>query len=145
MNKDLKNIINQFSDDENTLNKILVSIFINSNSLKVKNNKLINDLILNKQSPFYHHIIFATYKFSFDELIESFELAIPSKEKVVNGAVYTPNYIKSFIVENSISKVKKPLSEIKSADISCGCGAFLFTIANKQKKETQRPFREIFE
>lgn len=145
MNKDLKNIINQFSDDENTLNKILVSIFINSNSLKVKNNKLIKDLILSKQSPFHHHIIFATYKFPFDELIESFELAIPSKEKVVNGAVYTPNYIKSFIVENSISKVKKPLSEIKSADISCGCGAFLFTIANKQKNETQRPFREIFE
>jgi adenine-specific DNA-methyltransferase len=145
MNKDLKNIINQFSDDENTLNKILVSIFINSNSLKVKTNKLIKDLILSKESPFYHHIIFATYKFSFDELIESFELAIPSQDKVVNGAVYTPNYIKSFIVKNSISKIKKPLPEIKSADISCGCGAFLFTIANKQKKDTQRPFSKIFE
>lgn len=145
MNKDLKNIINQFSDDENTLNKILVSIFINSNSLKVNNNKLIKDLILNKESTLYHHIVFATYKFSFDELIESFELAIPSKERVVNGAVYTPNYIKSFIVENSLSKIKKPLSKIKSADISCGCGAFLFTIANKQKKDTQRPFIEIFE
>lgn len=145
MNKDLKNIINQFSDDESTLNKILVSIFINSNSLKVKNNKLIKDLILTKESSFYHHIIFATYKFSFDELIESFELAIPSQDKVVNGAVYTPNYIKSFIVENSLWKVKKPLSKIKSADISCGCGAFLFTIANKQKKDTQRPFSEIFE
>ena len=145
MNKDLKNIINQFSDDENTLNKILVSIFINSNSLKVKNNKLSKDLILTKESSFYHHIIFATYKFSFDELIESFELAIPSQDKVVNGAVYTPNYIKSFIVENSLWKVKKPLLKIKSADISCGCGAFLFTIANKQKKDTQRPFSEIFE
>ncbi|MDP3461543.1 MAG: N-6 DNA methylase [Bacteroidales bacterium] len=145
MNKDLKNIINQFSDDENTLNKILVSIFINSNSLKVKNNKLIKDLILTKDSPFYHHIIFATYKFSFDELIESFELAIPSQDKIVNGAVYTPNYIKSFIVENSLSKVKKPLVEVKSADISCGCGAFLFTVANKQKNETQRPFSKIFE
>ncbi len=145
MNKDLKNIINQFSDDESTLNKILVSIFINSNSLKVKNNKLIKDLILTKESSFYHHIIFATYKFSFDELIESFELAIPSQDKVVNGAVYTPNYIKSFIVENSLWKVKKPLLKIKSADISCGCGAFLFTIANKQKKDTQRPFSEIFE
>lgn len=145
MNKDLKNIINQFSDDESTLNKILVSIFINSNSLKVKNNKLIKDLILTKNSLFYNHIVFATYKFSFDELIESFELAIPSQDKVVNGAVYTPNYIKSFIVENSLSKVKKPISEIKSADISCGCGAFLFTVANKQKCETQRPFSKIFE
>lgn len=145
MNKDLKNIIIQFSDDESTLNKILVSIFINSNSLKVKNNNLIKGSILSKDSPFYHHVIFATYKFSFDELIESFELAIPSQDKVVNGAVYTPNYIKSFIVENSLSKVKKPLSEIKSADISCGCGAFLFTIANKQKNETQRPYSEIFE
>ena len=145
MNKDLKNIINQFSDDEITLNKILVSIFIHSNSLKVKNNKLIKDLILNKESPLYPHIVFATYKVSFDELIESFELAVPSKEKVVNGAVYTPNYIKSFIIQNSLSKVKKPLSKIKAADISCGCGAFLFTIANKQKKDTERPFSQIFE
>lgn len=144
MNKDLKNIINQFSDDEDSLNKILVSIFINANSLKVKNNNLIKDMIISKESPLYHHIVFAMYKFSFDELIESFELAIPTSERVVNGSVYTPNYIKSFIVENSFSKIKKSLSNIKAADISCGCGAFLFTIANKLKKDTQRPLNEIF-
>lgn len=144
MNKDLKNIINLFSDDENTLNKILVSIFINSNSLKVKNNKLIKGLIIKKETPLFHHIVFATYKFSFDELIESFELAIPSNEKVINGAVYTPNYIKSFIVDNSFSKLSRPINIIKTADISCGCGAFLFTVANKLRKETNKRFNQIF-
>lgn len=144
MNKELKNIISQFSDDENTLNKILVSIFVNSNSLKVVNNNLIRSLIIEKQSPLYHYIIFATYKFSFDELIESFEQAVPSNEKVVNGAVYTPNYIKSFIVESSLSKLIKPFDSIKAADISCGCGAFLYTVAYMLKKETKRPFLKIF-
>ncbi len=145
MNKDLKKIINQYRDDENTLNKILVSFFIYSNSIKVKNNKFIKGYILNKESLFSHHDFNLTYKFSFDELIESFELAISTKDKIVNGAVYTPNFIKSFIVENTISKVKKPLSLVKSADISCGCGAFLFTIANKLKKDTHKSFSKIFD
>jgi adenine-specific DNA-methyltransferase len=144
MNKDLINIINQFNDDENTLNKILVSVFVNNNSLKVNNNELIRALMIEKQSPFYFHIVFATYKFSFEELIEAFEQAIPINEKVVNGAVYTPNYIKSFIVESSLSKLKKPLDLIKATDISCGCGAFLFTVAKMLKKETNKPFLEIF-
>jgi adenine-specific DNA-methyltransferase len=145
MNKDLKNIINQYRDNENIINKILVSIFIYSNSLTVKNNKLIKSYLFTKESIFFQNIYKIINKLSFDELIESFELAISTKDKVVNGAVYTPNFIKSFIVDNCISKVKTPLSLLKAADISCGCGAFLFTVANKLNKDTKRPFKEIFE
>lgn len=144
MVKNLKNIINQFSDDANTLNKILVSVFIKSNNLNVERNRLIKSLIVHSDSELYSYIEFFKNSFSFDDLIEAFELAIPKEDKVVNGAVYTPNYIKSFIVENSISKLKVPLTTVKTADISCGCGAFLFTIANKLRIETKKSFFEIF-
>jgi len=144
MRKEFKHIINQYIEDENNLNKIIVSVFVNSNSLQVRKNKLIKSLLLNKNSLPYKHIVSSISKFTFEDLIEAFELAVPSCEKVINGAIYTPNYIKHFIVEHSLRKVKKPHESILTSDISCGCGAFLFTIANKLKDETRKTFYQIF-
>ena len=144
MHKEFKNIINQYSDDEGTLNKIIVSTFINSNSIHVNNNELIKSLLIDDSSPLFKFTVFSIGKFTFDDVIEAFEQAIPSGEKVINGAVYTPNYIKNFIVEHSLKKVQKIKEAVLTADISCGCGAFLFTIANKLKAETSKSFYQIF-
>jgi adenine-specific DNA-methyltransferase len=144
MHKEFKNIINQYSEDEFSLNKIIVSVFINSNSIRVTHNELIKSLLIDSSSDLYSHVVFSTEKFTFDDLIEAFEQAIPSGEKVINGAVYTPNYIKNFIVEHSLNKVVKNKESILAADISCGCGAFLFTVANKLKTETTKSFEQIF-
>ena len=144
MHKEFKNIINQYSDDEWTLNKIIVSTFINSNSIHVNNNELIKSLLIDDSSPLFKFTVFSIGKFTFDDVIEAFEQAIPSGEKVINGAVYTPNYIKNFIVEHSLKKVQKIKEAVLTADISCGCGAFLFTIANKLKAETSKSFYQIF-
>jgi adenine-specific DNA-methyltransferase len=144
MHKELKLLVNQYRENELLLNKVLVSIFIYSNDIKFKKNELIKSLLISQDSPYFPTILFATYKVDFDDLIEAFELAIPENEKVINGAVYTPNYIKNFIVEHSINKIQKPINEILAADISCGCGAFLFTFANKIKAETGKSFFQIF-
>lgn len=144
MQKELKNIINQFREDETSLNKIIVSVFLKSNGINVKNNALIKSLIISEDSHFSKYLAYSSFKFSFDNLIEAFELAIPTKEKVINGAVYTPNYIKSFIVENTFKKIAKAHQNILAADIACGCGAFLFTIADKLKSETEKTFFQIF-
>jgi type I restriction-modification system DNA methylase subunit len=90
------------------------------------------------------YLVYSTFKFGVDDLIEAFELAIPTGEKVINGAVYTPNYIKNFIVEHSLKKIQKEHKSVLAADIACGCGAFLFTIANKLKAETCKTFYQIF-
>ncbi len=144
MQKEFKNIINQFSEDESSLNKIIVSVFLKSNGIKVRNNGLLKSLMISEDAALSKYLVYATFKFTFDDLIEAFELAIPTKEKVINGAVYTPNYIKTFIIENSFVKIKKPHQNILAADIACGCGAFLFTIANKLKSETGKTFYQIF-
>ena len=144
MQKELKYIINQFREDESSLNKIIVSVFVRANSLQVKNNDLIKSLLISKKSVLFKTIIALNMPFTFDDVIEAFELAIPNGEKVINGAVYTPNYIKGFIVEQSLKKIEKPLQKILAADISCGCGAFLFTFANKIKVETGKSFSQIF-
>jgi adenine-specific DNA-methyltransferase len=144
MHKEFKNIINQYSEDEPSLNRIIVSVFINSNSIHVQHNELIKSLLIDSSSNLYNHVVFSMEKFTFDDLIEAFEQAIPNGEKVINGAVYTPNYIKNFIVEHSLNKVEKNKESILAADISCGCGAFLFTVANKLKAETTKSFEQIF-
>lgn len=144
MQKEFKHIINQFKEDESSLNKIIVSVFIKSNSIKVKNNALIKSLLISEDSTLSKYLVYSSFIFTFDDLIEAFELAIPTGEIVINGAVYTPNYIKNFIVEHSLNKIEKPHQDILAADIACGCGAFLFTIANKLKAETEKTFYQIF-
>lgn len=143
MQKEFKNIISLFSEDETSLNKIIVSAFVKSNKIKVRNNTLIKSLIVEESSDLSQYIQLDV-KFTFDDLIEAFELAIPKKEQVINGAVYTPNYIKTFIVENSFSKIEKPYQDVLVADIACGCGAFLYTISNKLKSETNKTYYQIF-
>ncbi|MDQ8006385.1 MAG: N-6 DNA methylase [Pedobacter sp.] len=143
MQKEFKNIINQFSEDETSLNKIIVSAFIKANTLKVRNNTLIKSLTISDNSPLSQYTQLDV-KLTFDDLIEAFELAIPKNEQVINGAIYTPNYIKIFIIENSFSKIEKPHQDALVADIACGCGAFLYTVSKKLKLETNKTYYQIF-
>lgn len=145
MQKELKNIINHFNEEETLLNKIIVSSFVKINSIKVMKNTLIKSLLIEESSEIYSHISKLKAPFTFDDVIEAFELAIPTKEKVINGAVYTPRYIKKFIIDNSLTRVAKPIESILAADISCGCGAFLFTLSGIIKSETSKSFFEIFD
>lgn len=143
MQKELRNIVNQFREDEVSLNKIIVSTFIHANAIKVRNNTLIKSLIIAENSHLSQYVQL-DIKLTFDDMIEAFELAVPKKEQVINGAVYTPNYIKTFIVENTFSKIEKPFQDALIADIACGCGAFLYTVANKLKSETNKTYNQIF-
>lgn len=144
MQKELKYIINQFKEDELSLNKIIVSLFVKTNSIKIKNNELIKSLVIPIKSPLNKYLIDLKLPLNFDDVIELFELAIPNNEKVINGAIYTPNYIKNFIIEHAFKKTNKDINSILAADISCGCGAFLFNISCKLKDETGKSFYEIF-
>lgn len=144
MQIELKTIIGRYKENENLLNRILVSLFVKSNCVKVNKNVLVKNLIL-PEPALNKHVGSTNLKLGFDDLIEAFELAIPQKDKVKNGAVYTPTFIKTFIVENSFRKVKKKnYQSILAADISCGCGAFLYTVANKIKEETTKSYYQIY-
>lgn len=144
MNNQFKKIIKEYKEDEMLFNKIVVSTFVKANKIVVSNNLLIKSLLIDqidndKQLPQID------FQFGFDQLIEAFELAIPTNEKVINGAVYTPTNIKTFIINTCISKTKKPLVDCLVADISCGCGAFLFSYAQKLHDETNKSYCEIFQ
>jgi adenine-specific DNA-methyltransferase len=144
MQKELKQIINIYKEDDNAINQIIVSVYVQNNSFTVKNNKLITSLLIGERSSLHKVILDLKGNFTIDNVIEAFELAIPSADKVVNGAVYTPAYIKNFIVDSSITKLSRPLNKLLCADISCGCGAFLYTFASKLRVTSGKSFEKIY-
>jgi adenine-specific DNA-methyltransferase len=143
MNNQFKKIIKEYKEDEMLFNKIVVSSFVKANNLIVSRNLLIKSLLIERIDN-EKKLPKIDFEFGFNQLIEAFELAIPTNEKVINGAVYTPANIKAFIIETCVSKIKKPLVDSLVADISCGCGAFLFTYAQNLHKETKKSYSEIF-
>lgn len=69
-----------------------------------------------------------------EDVIHYFEIAIPKGESTTNGAVYTPKVIRDRIIDYTFSTWLERcdnVAELTCADISCGCGAFLYSLVLK--------------
>jgi hypothetical protein len=77
-------------------------------------------------------------------LIELFEFVISPEDRIVNGAIYTPKYIREYIINEAINTQSSNSAILKYADISCGCGGFLFDLAKKIKSITKWSYEKIF-
>lgn len=121
MNKELQNIINQYAEQDLCLESMVVSSFVINNSLTVQTGLL---------AEYYLEDIPIIDIESIEDVINVFELAIPKAERTKNGAVYTPKYIRDYIVERVVATGNRELQRCLVIDIACGCGAFLYTLAN---------------
>jgi len=133
-----------------SFNKVVVSLFIDNNHLSDIKNHLINKNILTQDNVDYdvyiqikNQLTKENINFGFCEIIELFEYIIPKEEKSKNGIVYTPEFIKQYIIEN-VFKNKKSISDILVCDLSCGCGGFLFTASRYIKEKTGGTYFQIF-
>ncbi|MFH1198070.1 MAG: N-6 DNA methylase [bacterium] len=72
------------------------------------------------------------------ELENYLELFIPNKDRKLNGAFFTPNYIIDYII-----KEIDPKESDKNLDPSCGSGAFLIGLAEYYKCKYKKPIKEI--
>jgi len=80
------------------------------------------------------------YAFEIYSLIELFELLIPSEESKKNGMVYTPTFIKNYILKSTLTFENAPTV----CDPACGCGSFLISAAEYIHEKYQLEFNEIF-
>jgi len=149
MDKNIIKYLNNFSDDLNMVNKLIVGTYLSFNQIKVVHNKLIKSIIKGNDKQEIESFILLlrekNKKFDFEDLIRLFEVTIPSNDIVTNGAVYTPKYIKNYIVQESFDLVEDiDYNSILVADISCGAGAFLYTVSQKIKEKTQKSFTQIY-
>lgn len=136
-----------------SVDRLLISSFLELNRLYSIKNEFIKGYIIHPEDKTdYEHLqnIISLIKnskqvFEFEHLIQLFEFVISPIDKIVTGAVYTPINVREFIVSSTFSSITTISSTTKIADISCGCGGFLFDAAKQLKKLKEFSFFEIYQ
>ena len=135
------------------INRLFVSIFVLLNNIKVEKNKLVKGLIINENDNDFHLLqeliliinLNHSNSITLEKIINLFEFVISPSDRIVTGAIYTPQYIRDKIITTCLNeKTIEQLEQIRIADISCGCGGFLIDAAIYLHEKTKRSFHEIF-
>lgn len=149
--KKIFNYIKTYSFNTFEVDSLLVSAFIAVNKIPIANNILIKDYIIHndlekekKLLQFIELLKNEIEDFTIEKLIEFFEFVISPSDRIINWAVYTPSKIRNYIILQALDN-KNWLDNIKIADISCGCGWFLYTVAKELKKRTGNKYEYIFQ
>ncbi|QQS52856.1 MAG: SAM-dependent DNA methyltransferase [Bacteroidota bacterium] len=151
MNQNILRFLKEYSFKVRDINRLLVSSFVALNGLKNIKNKLIQNYLISEDEEELKLLgsfltLFKGVGLDIEELIKLFEFVVSPADKEVNGAVYTPKFIREYIVSETIHKFKKEKkeAEIIFGDIACGCGGFFITIANIVRRNTNKSFYEIY-
>lgn len=123
----------------------IVSAYLRQNKICAQNNRLILEHTIDNENvaKFVEYLNRKGIRLGLEDLIAFFEFVVSPQEKEVNGAVYTPEYIREHIVGRVLRLLAGPLGEKKFADIACGCGGFLITLA-RHLHEAGISYRKIF-
>lgn len=144
--------LNQYSTTPKDVDRLIISAFLKINKINPKINGLLKEysIVSIKKEEYESLIEFIsvvssdTKKFGFEELIELFEFVVSPADRIINGAIYTPQKIRSFIVSEAFEKIISIDRPIKISDIAMGCGGFLFDASIELKKRTNKTYVEIF-
>jgi hypothetical protein len=112
MKQQVYKFLSQYSPIPKDVDRLIISAFLELNKLKLKKNKLLKEYsikIENKEEyssllEFVSIIYSETKLFGFEELIELFEFVISPADRIINGAIYTPQNIRTFIVLEAFKK-----------------------------------------
>jgi hypothetical protein len=144
--------LSQYSTTPKDVDRLIISAFLKINKLNPKKNELLKAYSIGRVKKeeytslieFVSVISSETKEFGFEELIELFEFVVSPADRIINGAIYTPQKIRIFIVSEAFMKIKSINDSIKIADIAMGCGGFLFNASIQLKKRTGKTYSEIF-
>lgn len=133
--------------DCNHTDAFIVTTYLRQNKIEVKNNKLLLSLYLDSPEVdlFIDYLEKKQIHLSLEDLVSIFEFVVSPSDKEVNGAVYTPLFIREYIVNSLLERYRPedyPL--LKCADLSCGCGGFLLTLARYFHEKANISYQEIF-
>ena len=141
MTSAVKAILNKIHDVDE-VNSMLVSAFAEINKLCISNRNLLSTYVISQSEDdtrererllaFESALMKGYGCFTFEMLIEFFEFVVSPSDKVVTGAIYTPEYIRKDIVNYILHLLNgRNVKDLKIADIACGCGGFFLTICDK--------------
>lgn len=152
----MKNIfkyLKLFSTIPLEVDKLIVSAYMHVNKIYVDNNILLKAYYISEEDLDNRKKVLAFVDiikkeidvFNIEKLIELFEFVISPSDRVVTGAIYTPDNIRTYIVSQILERKKGQLHNAKIADIACGCSGFLYTAAKELKKITGDSYSKIFQ
>jgi adenine-specific DNA-methyltransferase len=146
LRKELLKFLEDYSTNPSDVNRIVVSAFLQSNNVRSVKNEHINSLIISTETrevKSLKQLLDIQKISSFNDLIEIFEYVISPAEKIVTGAVYTPEHIRNYIIKKVLSH-HGDLEEITACDPACGCSGFLFSLAKQLKANSSLSYSQIF-
>ncbi|WP_321346109.1 Eco57I restriction-modification methylase domain-containing protein [uncultured Draconibacterium sp.] len=147
MKKELFAYLKSYSFDPTKIDRLIVSAFLISNKVEIRNNHLLKSLFIRKYDSDYKHLkeFLEIGKFEkFEQLIELFEFVVSPEEKVITGAIYTPEIIRKYIT-NEVLKKNTRFDNLLICDPACGCAGFLYEAAKLLKEKTNKSYTEIIE
>lgn len=138
--------------DTRTVNRLFVSAFLTVKQLRVCEGCFLGRYVVSEAEDNAKHLRWIVRRvqnkkiqLGLESLISLFEFVISPSDRVVTGAIYTPKYIRSRIIDEVLGDVPADrLARSTVADISCGCGGFLMDAALMIHQKTGRTFAEIY-
>lgn len=143
MDKKINALIKKYADKANVMDKLVVTAFLRCHHLEAGQGYL-SGFIATEKDSLASEIEVLSRHLSLEDVITIFELAIPETERTANGAVYTPRFIRDYIVGQVLRSSAKSLEMCLCADVACGCGAFLYTLAERIHSQTKTSFATIY-
>lgn len=143
MEKKISTIIQKYADNEILFDKLVVSSCCQFYNIEIGTGYLAA-FTPEEQDQLTDDIDSLAKDCDIESVINIFEQAIPQDEKTANGAVYTPRYIRDYIVNQVYKDKIKDVANCLCADIACGCGAFLYTLAVYVHQHAKIPFSAIY-
>lgn len=120
------------------INQLIVSGFVAFHGLNVRERNLLYKYLLphnEKNLKEFIKLVKKTSLFDTEALVEIFEYVISPADKEVNGAIYTPAFIREFIISKILSRYDKTKwTSMLYADLSCGCGGFFYTLIRQVRE-----------
>ena len=145
-------LVQNCSTNPKKVDRLIISAFFKVNQIVTPQNLFLRSYIISKTddkefillNEFIYHLQKEILRFDFEELIKLFEFVISPSDRIVNGAVYTPENIREYIIQHTLQN-QENIANITIADIACGCGGFLYTAAKSLKETLDITYSEIFQ
>lgn len=122
--------------DIRMVNRLFVSAFMRHHNLVSRVNTLLMDAYIQEDTDDYAQLCELIDKlnesdceYTLEDLTKLFEFVISPEDRKISGAIYTPEYIRQRIVDEVFAEYDREISAAHVADIACGCGGFLLTVA----------------
>ena len=140
--------------DTRTVNRLFVSSFVFLNNIKIKNNHIIKELLIDKDDEdcdLLQEFIYKIHHFhpapmTIEDMISLFEFVVSPADRIVTGAIYTPKHVREKIIETCLNSIpNEQMQHIRVADIACGCGGFLMDVVSFLHNNTGRTFYDIYQ